>query len=199
MLRLGLTGGIGSGKSTVAGLFSELGAGIIDADAISRNATSSNGAALAAIAKEFGADFISTDGALDRARMRDLVFQDASAKLRLEAIVHPIVGQQIQALTQEFEAAGKACAVFDIPLLVESGQWRKQLDRVLVVDCLPATQFTRVVARSGISATEVERIIATQASRRRRLNAADLVLHNDGISLNVLVQQVRQIAVQFGL
>jgi dephospho-CoA kinase len=199
MLRLGLTGGIGSGKSTVAGLFSELGAGIIDADAISRNATSGNGAALAAIAKEFGADFISTDGALDRARMRDLVFQDASAKLRLEAIVHPIVGQQIQALTQEFEAAGKACAVFDIPLLVESGQWRKQLDRVLVVDCLPATQFTRVVARSGISATEVERIIATQASRRRRLNAADLVLHNDGISLNVLVQQVRQIAVQFGL
>jgi dephospho-CoA kinase len=199
MLRLGLTGGIGSGKTTVAALLADQGAGIIDADAISRNATASNGAAIAAIAQEFGADFITTDGSLNRVRMRDVVFQDASAKVRLESIIHPIVGQHVEKLAEEFQAAGKACAVFDIPLLVESGRWRKQLDRVLVVDCLPATQVARVVARNGISAPDVERIIATQVSRLQRLSAADWVLHNDAISLEVLSQKVRQIATRFGL
>jgi dephospho-CoA kinase len=199
MLRLGLTGGIGSGKSTVAALLAEFGAGVIDADAISRNATDTNGAAIEAIAVEFGADFISSEGALNRVRMRNLVFRDASAKARLEHIVHPIVSQQVQESAGALNAAGKNCVVFDIPLLVESGRWRKQLDRVLVVDCSPATQIARVVKRSEISAQEVERIIAMQASRFRRLSAADWVLHNDGISMNALVQQVRQIATQFGL
>jgi dephospho-CoA kinase len=199
MLRLGLTGGIGSGKSTVAGLLADQGAGIIDADAISRCVTASNGAAIEAVAAEFGADFISNDGSLDRARMRELVFQDASAKVRLEAIIHPIVGQHIQEQAQAFEAARKVCVVFDIPLLVESGHWRKRLDRVLVVDCLPATQVARVVARNGISAPQVERIIAAQANRLQRLAVADWVLYNDAIDQDELARRVQQIATRFGL
>ena len=199
MLRLGLTGGIGSGKSTVAGFFADQGASIIDADAISRNATASNGSAIEAVAAVFGTDFISKDGSLDRVRMRELVFQDASAKVRLEAIVHPIVGRHIQEQAQTFEAAGKACTVFDIPLLVESGRWRIQLDRVLVVDCLPETQVARVVARNGISAPEVERIIAAQAGRLQRLAAADWILYNDAIDHDELARQVQQIATRFGL
>jgi dephospho-CoA kinase len=199
MLRLGLTGGIGSGKSTVAALLADLGAGVIDADAISRSTTATNGMAIEAITAEFGRDFITADSALDRGRMRDLVFQDPNAKLRLEAIVHPLVAQQIQTQAASFEAAGKACVVFDIPLLVESKRWRTQLDRVLVVDCTPATQVARVVKRSGMSAQEVERVIASQADRQHRLSAADLVLHNDAISLDALVRQVKEIATQFGL
>jgi dephospho-CoA kinase len=155
--------------------------------------------AIEAITAEFGRDFITADGALDRGRMRDLVFQDPKAKLRLEAIVHPLVAQQIQTQEATFEAAGKACVVFDIPLLVESKRWRTQLDRVLVVDCEPATQVARVVKRSAMSAREVERVIASQADRQHRLCAADLVLHNDAISLDALVRQTKEIATQFGL
>lgn len=199
MLRLGLTGGIGSGKSTVAALLAESGACVIDADAISRSTTATNGMAIEAIAAEFGSEFITGDGALDRGRMRDLVFKDPSAKLRLEAIVHPLVAQQIQSQAASFEAEGKACVVFDIPLLVESKRWRTQLDRVLVVDCASATQVARVVKRSGMSTQEVERVIASQADRRLRLSAADLVLYNDGADMDALVHQVKEIATQFGL
>ena len=198
-LRLGLTGGIGSGKSTVAQLLAGLGAGVIDADAISRATTAAGGAAIPLIQEQFGAAFLGADGALDRERMRRHVFADPQAKVLLEAIIHPLVGQQIAAQAKAHTDAGKTCLVFDIPLLVESGHWRKKLQRVLVVDCSPTTQVSRVIARSGLAADEVQKIIAAQASRARRLSAADLVLFNDGLSLQELAAQVKRIGRQFGL
>lgn len=198
-LRLGLTGGIGSGKSTVAQLLCDLGAGVIDADAISRASTAARGAALPLIAAQFGAHYIGEDGALHRERMRQQVFADPQAKARLEAIIHPLVGQQIAAQSGAWAEAGKACIVFDIPLLVESGHWRRRLDRVLVVDCTAATQIERVSARSGLPEAEVQKIMAVQASRAQRLAAADLVLFNDGMFLAELAKQVREIGLQFGL
>jgi len=190
-LRLGLTGGIGSGKSTVARLLCDLGAGVIDADAISRASTSAHGAAIPLIAAQFGAHYIGEDGALHRERMRQHVFADPQAKARL--------GQQIAAQSGAWAEAGKACIVFDIPLLVESGHWRRRLDRVLVVDCNAATQIERVSARSGLTAAEVQKIMAVQASRTQRLAGADLVLFNDGISMAELAKQVREVGLQFGL
>jgi dephospho-CoA kinase len=198
-LRLGLTGGIGSGKSTVAQLLADLGAGVIDADAISRAATAAGGAAIPLIQSQFGPFFVCSDGALDRERMRHHIFADPKAKAMLEGIIHPLVGQQIAAQAKALVDAGTTCLVFDIPLLVESAHWRKSLQRVLVIDCYPATQVSRVVARSGLSAADVETIISAQASRARRLAAADLVISNDGISLQELAAQVAQIGQQFGL
>ena len=201
-LRLGLTGGIGSGKSTVAQLLCELATphvGVIDADAISRASSAPQGAAIPLIAAQFGANYIGADGALHRERMRQHIFANPQAKARLEAIIHPLVGQEIAAQTQRFIEAGKLCIVFDIPLLVESGHWRRRLDRVLVVDCTADTQIGRVGARSGLAAAEVEKIMAAQASRTQRLAAADIVLCNDGISLDELAALVRQVGLQFWL
>jgi dephospho-CoA kinase len=198
-LRLGLTGGIGSGKSTVAQLLADLGTGVIDADAISRASTAAGGAAIPLIQSQFGPSFIASDGALNRERMRQCVFTDSKAKAKLEAIIHPLVGQQIAAQAKALVDLGHTCLVFDIPLLVESAHWRKSLQRVLVIDCSPATQVSRVVARNGLAATEVLEIIAAQASRPRRLACADLVLMNDGISLQELTAQVKQIGRKFGL
>lgn len=198
-LRVGLTGGIGSGKSTVLDMLRALGAAAIDADAISRSTTAAGGPAIAAIAAKFGAAFITPDGALDRGRIRTHVYAQPAARKDLEAIIHPLVGvesaRQVQAATE----AGARCIVFDIPLLVESGRWRQQVDRVLVVDCSPATQVARVVARSGLAPAEVEAIIAAQAPRALRLAAADTVIANDGITLEQLGRQVRLAAVTFGL
>ncbi len=198
-MRLGLTGGIGSGKSTVAQLLADLGAGVIDADAISRSTTAAGGAAIPLIQSQFGPSFVCSDGTLDRERMRQHIFADPKAKLLLEGIIHPLVGQQIAAQAKELVDAGTTCLVFDIPLLVESGHWRKSLQRVLVIDCSTATQVSRVMARSGLAMADVERIIAAQASRAQRLAAADLVLLNDGVSLPELAVQVAQIGRQFGL
>jgi dephospho-CoA kinase len=198
-LRLGLTGGIGSGKSTVARLLADLGAGVVDADAISRATTAAGGAAIPLIQQQFGDAFIGSDGALDRERMRQHVFADPQAKSRLEAIIHPLVGQQIAAQAEALATAGKTCLVFDIPLLVESKHWRKNLQRVLVVDCTPAIQVSRVMARNGLAAAEVQKIITAQAGRLQRLAAADSVLFNDGISLQELAAQVKRIGRQFGL
>ena len=198
-VRLGLTGGIGSGKSTVAMLLAQQGASLIDADAISRSATAAQGLAIASIASTFGAEFITENGALDRDRMRSLVFSDPLAKSRLESIVHPFVGQEIARQAQVAQSAGSPCIVFDIPLLVESRHWRTSLDRILVVDCSRDTQIARVMARNGLAREDVEKIVATQSPRARRLQAADIVLFNDGISLTQLGALVRQIAAQFGL
>lgn len=198
-LRLGLTGGIGSGKTTVANMLAACGAGVIDADAISRTTTASGGSAIEQIREHFGTGFVTPDGALDRERMRQQVFENPQAKTRLEAIVHPLVGLEIARQADVLTAAGKRCLVFDIPLLVESGHWRKSLQRVLVVDCSPATQISRVIERSGLPAEQVKKIIAAQASRQHRLNAADLVLCNDGISLAILRALVQSIGQQFGL
>lgn len=198
-LRLGLTGGIGSGKSTVAALLASLGATLVDADALARATTASDGAAIPEIISTFGPAMLTNDGALDREKMRQLAFANPSARAQLEAIVHPLVGQAIGQATQAAAAAGATCIVYDIPLLVESAHWRRSLPRVLVVDCRPETQIQRVMARNGLSEAEVARIIAAQAPRIQRLRAADAVVFNDGISLAELAVQVRQIGQQFGL
>jgi len=199
MLRLGLTGGIGSGKSTVADMFALLGAVVIDADAISRATTAPGGPAIQPIAEAFGAEFIAADGALDRARMRQASFSDPAARAKLEAIIHPLVGQETARCEQAAEAAGAICVVFDVPLLVESRRWRKRVDRVLVVDCVPELQISRVMARSGLARDEVERIIASQASRMDRLRAADIVLFNGGPTREQITHEVKQLARRLGL
>jgi len=189
-LHLGLTGGIGSGKSTVASLLKALGAAVMDADAIARSVTAPGGAAMPEIARQFGEAFVQADGALDRARMRALVFADPSAKQRLERIVHPCVGEETRRQTQDALAQGHSLLVYDVPLLVESKRWRQQVQRVLVIDCEPATQIQRVGARSGLAAEEVSRIIAAQSPRNVRLAAADWVIYNEGLDLPALRAEV---------
>lgn len=189
-LHLGLTGGIGSGKSTVAHMLQALGAAVMDADAIARSVTAPGGSAMPDIAAQFGAAFVQGDGALDRARMRALVFEDPAAKERLERIVHPRVAQETQRQTEAALAQGHSLLVFDVPLLVESRRWRQQVQRVLVVDCEPATQIARVMARSGLSEQEVTRIMASQSPRATRLRAADAVIYNEGLRLEDLRAQV---------
>jgi dephospho-CoA kinase len=198
-VRIGLTGGIGSGKSTVLAMLQELGAAAIDADAISRATTAAGGAAIPRIAQQFGPEFVDADGALDRARMRERAYAHPQARRELELIIHPLVGAEIARQVEAALAAGARCIVFDIPLLVESGRWRRQLDRVLVVDCAPETQVARVVARSGLAPDEVRAIIAAQAARALRLAAADLVICNEGLSLAQLRNVVQQAARSFGL
>jgi dephospho-CoA kinase len=199
VIRLGLTGGIGSGKSTVASMLVKRGIGLVDADEISRATTASGGAAIAALRSEFGAGFIDGNGALDRDRMRDLIYADAHAKKRLEAVVHPLVAQEIAAKTQNLVRAGRHCILFDIPLLVESTRWRINLDRVLVVDCPVDLQIERVMNRSTLPRQSVEKIIAAQASRDLRLQAADVVIDNGRITLTQLDKEVGQVAERLGL
>lgn len=186
-LRIGLTGGIGSGKSTVGALLTNHGATLVDTDLIARQLTLPAGAAIAAIAAAFGADAIDPSGALDRARMRETVFADASAKRRLEAILHPLIGLESQ---RQAAASTAPVVVFDVPLLVESGRWRGLVDKVLVVDCSEATQVERVVARSGWARDAVQAVISQQASRAQRRAAADAVICNDAITLAELTAQV---------
>lgn len=198
-LRIGLTGGIGSGKSTIARVLADCGAVIIDADAISRQVTAVGGAAIPQLARQFGAPMITAEGALNRDRMRQLAFSDPAARQRLEAIVHPLVSQETLRQSAQAEAAGAACIVFDVPLLVESRHWRQQLDRVLLVDCTEATQIARVMARNALPREVVESIIASQASRAQRRAAADSCICNEGLSLPALEALVRQLAASFGL
>ena len=197
MLRLGLTGGIGSGKSTVAQMLVEQGAALIDADVISRALTAAGGSAIAQIAAHFGPDAINAQGAMNRDVMRQRVFADPNAKGQLEAIIHPLVGAEAAKQTEAAQQAGCAFVVFDIPLLVESQRWRQQLDKVLVVDCEKATQISRVKAREsanpGWNHKTVEKVISSQATRSQRLAAADLVIYNDGLTLGELAAQARQI------
>ncbi len=198
-VRIGLTGGIGSGKSTVLAMLQALGATAIDADAISRATTAAGGSAITAIARRFGPEFITSDGALDRARMREAAYARPEARRELERIIHPLVGEEIARQVEAATVAGARCIVFDIPLLVESGRWRAQLDRVLVVDCAPDTQVARVVARSALQPEEVRAIIAAQAPRALRLAAADVVIDNEGLTLDALRHEVAQAAHTFGL
>lgn len=172
---IGLTGGIGSGKSTVASLLAGQGAWLVDTDAIARQLTAPGGCALPALADEFGADIVGADGALDRDRMRTLAFGDAKAKARLEAVLHPLIGAEADA--QAARAGGRPI-VFDVPLLAESKRWRQRVDRVLVIDCPQTVQVQRVMQRSGWTADAVERVIAQQAPRERRRAIADAVIHN---------------------
>lgn len=184
---VGLTGGIGCGKSTVADLFAALGATIVDTDVIAHALTAPQGAAMPAIVAEFGPDFAQPDGALDRARMRTLVFSDATARARLEAILHPRIRAATEAAGQ---AATGAYVMYVVPLLIESGSWRERVTRVLAIDCSEDTQVARVMQRSHLSADEVRAIMATQVTRARRLAEADDVVDNDA-GLEALQAQVQ--------
>lgn len=196
MFRLGLTGGIGSGKSTVARHLIDLGAALIDADDIARKCTLAGGLAMPDIAAQFGAQFVLPDGDMDRARMREHVFSTPSAKQKLESIIHPLVQQEMRRLAQ---AATAPCLVFDVPLLVESAHWRHQLDRVLVIDCSVDTQIERVMLRNGWPRSQIEAIVNQQSPRALRLTAADWVLCNDAIDRAALQASVRRLARQMGL
>ena len=198
-VRLGLTGGIGSGKSTVAGLLAASGAAVVDADAIAHDLTAPGGAAMAMIGAAFGQDFITPAGALEREKMRALVYTDPTARRRLEAILHPLIGLEAQSQADRASKAGRACIVFDIPLLVESPTWRQKVDHILVLDCTAEVQISRVLARSPGTRQAIEKILSSQASRERRLGAADCVIFNATLSLAELAEEVRQISHRFGL
>jgi len=174
---VGLTGGIGSGKSAASDRFGELGAGVVDTDEISRELTAPAGAALEEIRKQFGPEFVTADAGLDRARMRRLVFADAAARKKLEAILHPLIRARTRAA---IAAATQPYVIVVVPLLLETGACAELVQRVLVVDCEEAEQVRRTMARSGLSAGEVREIMATQLPRAERLRHADDVLANDG-------------------
>jgi dephospho-CoA kinase len=195
-LKLGLTGGIGSGKSTVAALLAQRGAFVIDADALSRACTLSGGSAMPDIVRTFGRDFLNADGALDRQRMRDHVFAHPEARRTLEAIIHPQVRAQVLRLVA---ASSARCLVFDVPLLVESAHWRHPMDRVVVVDCSHATQMRRVSQRNGWDTAAIEAVIRSQSPRTQRLAVADVVLSNDTDLIEPLKQLVNELANRFGL
>ncbi|WP_017777110.1 dephospho-CoA kinase [Paraburkholderia kururiensis] len=187
MFSVGLTGGIGSGKSTVADLFAARGVPVVDTDFIAHRITAPGGLAMPPIVAEFGPSFAAADGSLDRARMRSLVFSDDSARKRLEAITHPLI--RAEADRERREAQGPYVIVV-VPLLVESGDWKTRVDRVLVVDCAVETQIERVMKRNGFTREQVLAIIARQVSREARLTAADDVVVNDGSSIDALTAQV---------
>lgn len=174
---IGLTGGIGSGKSTVADLFAHSGAAVIDTDLIARQLVTPGSPALAEIRAAFSDAVLDSAGKLDRAGLRRLVFADDTARRRLEAILHPRIRSDVKHALAEVQAP---YAVVVIPLLIETGGYRDMLDRVLVVDCPETLQIERVMARNGLSAEDVRAIMATQASRAARLAAADDVIENTG-------------------
>ena len=186
MLKLGLTGGIGSGKSSAARMFSERGVPVIDTDVIAHQLTAAGGAALPAIRAAFGAEVLQADGALERSAMRRRVFSDEAERHKLEAILHPLIRQSVE---QQLARLSSPYVLVVIPLLVESGDYRVLLDRILVVDSAEARQVERVRERSGLSLDDTRAIIAAQASREQRLAAADEVLDNNG-SLADLCDQV---------
>ena len=197
--RIGLTGGIGSGKSTAAKVLAQLGAAVIDADAMARSVTAPGGPAIAPLRAAFGEAVLDAQGGLDRQRMRELAFTDAQVKKQLEAIVHPLVKQAIDQEAQSALAAGARVLVFDIPLLVESGRWRSQVDGVLVIDCSTETQIARVQARKGWPREQILSVIQAQATRAQRQAAADWLILNDGLGLDAFEAEVAQLAQQWGL
>jgi len=178
MFNIGLTGGIGSGKSRVADMLGEWGASVVDTDEIARALTAAGGAAMPAIEREFGPGALTVDGALNRDWMRERAFADPQVRLRLEALLHPVIGQETE---RQAAAAQGPYLVFVVPLLVESiDRWRSRVDRICVVDCDPETQVARVRSRSGLTDSAIRRIMAAQAARASRLAVADDVINNDG-------------------
>jgi dephospho-CoA kinase len=190
---VGLTGGIGSGKTTVARLFAAKGAALVDADEISHRLTAPAQPAIAEIARKFGSRFVAADGSLDRKRMRNLVFADPSARKDLEAILHPLIRHES---TRQIQASTAPYVVVVVPLLVETGALRGMISRILVVDCEPETQIRRVMERSGLSRNEVLSIIASQATRQQRLREADDIIQNDG-GLEALNEQVNPLHLRY--
>ena len=190
MHRIGLTGGIGSGKSTVARVLVACGAVLVDTDAIARSLTLPGGAALPALAEAFGPEILAADGALDRDRMRHIAFEDPTSKRRLEGVLHPMIGAEAM---RQATAAGHAPVVFDVPLLTESRHWRSRVERVLVIDCREQTQIDRVMQRSGWTEAAVRRVIEQQATRAQRRAVADAVVFNEGITTEALRAEVEAV------
>ncbi len=187
--RVGLTGGIGCGKSTVADLFAARGASVIDTDHIAHSLTAAGGAAMPALLAEFGPAFADAGGALDRPKMRALVFDDPGAKARLEAILHPRIRDAALAAAA---AATGSYVMFAVPLLIESGNWRERVTRVLVIDCPENIQISRVMARNGLPEAQVKAIMATQVPRQIRLAAADDIICNDA-GIDALAPKVERL------
>lgn len=186
--KLGLTGGIGSGKTQVANLLAGWGASVIDTDLIAHSLTAPAGQAIEPIRQMFGAEVLEPSGALNRARMRELVFADPARRVELEAILHPLIAQTVR---QEAEQAQGLYVVFVVPLLVESGRWRQQIDRLCVVDCDQLTQIERVQSRSGLELATIQKILAAQATREQRLAVADDVIDNSkAVTMGDLEKQV---------
>jgi len=183
---VGLTGGIGSGKSAAAACFAAQGIAVVDTDAIAHELTAAGGAAMPALLAEFGPEVAAPDGALDRARMRRLVFAEPAARGRLEAILHPLIRELSAARCRD---AVSPYVILAVPLLVETGAYRDRCHRIVVVDCPESLQISRVMARNGLSEAEIRAIMAAQASRDQRLAVADDVLNNDG-DLHHLESQV---------
>jgi dephospho-CoA kinase len=189
---VGLTGGIGSGKSEAAECFAALGAAIVDTDAIAHELTGPHGGGMAALEAEFGKAVVAVDGRLDRALMRRLAFDDPGVRQRLEGILHPLIRAQAEARCRSALATGAPYVVLVVPLLIESGDYRHRMDRVVVVDCDDEARISRVMARSGLTRAEVERIMGAQAGREDRLTAADDVIDNSG-DLDDLARQVAEL------
>ena len=175
---IGLTGGIGSGKTAVSDLLGSLGAGIVDTDLIAHQITSPKGVAIEAIKEQFGADYLDADGALKRDKMRALVFAKPEARKNLEAITHPLIRLETIKQAKRLAAEGVPYLVFVVPLLLESGSWQGLIDRLVVVDCPEEVQITRVMQRSNLPRAEVEKILQAQAARKDRLASADIVIEN---------------------
>lgn len=186
---VGLTGGIGCGKTTVADLFAARGASVIDTDQIAHALTAPGGAAMPALVEAFGPGYATPEGALDRARMRTLVFTDPDARARLEAILHPRIREATAAAAL---LATGPYVIFVVPLLIESGSWRERVARVLAIDCPEAMQVARVMARNNLTEAQVRAIMAAQVSRARRLEAADDVIENDD-GIDALLPQVERL------
>ena len=188
-LRIGLTGGIGSGKSTAASLLVGMGARLVDTDVISRELTGAGGEALPAIASEFGGHLVSPTTGLDRAALRTLVFDDPNARQRLEGLLHPLILMKAE---QQATAPGThSCVVFDVPLLVESQHWRARVNRVLLIDCAEAVQRRRVLQRPGWTEPQLDGVMRAQCSRGQRRQAADAIIDNSEAPLSELASALQ--------
>ncbi|MBU3627512.1 dephospho-CoA kinase [Polynucleobacter sp. AP-Reno-20A-A9] len=190
-LFVGLTGGIGSGKTAVSDQLAQVGAGIVDTDLIAHQITAPNGAAIPFIQKEFGPEFIDSKGALDRGKMRSLVFSDPLSRQSLEAITHPLIREETIRQAKQLIHNKAPYLVFVVPLLIESGTWATLLDYLVVVDCPEETQIERVMHRSKLPRIEVERILKAQASRQERLASADMVIENQGSLENLKTEVLK--------
>ena len=191
---IGLTGGIGSGKTAVSDQLARLGAGIVDTDLIAHLITAPKGIAIPLIEKQFGAEFISADGSLNRSKMRSLVFENPEARKILEAITHPLIREETTRQAVQLVKEGVPYLLFVVPLLIESSAWLGLIDRLVVVDCPEEMQIERVMHRSNLTRNEVERILAAQASRQERLSHADMVIENQDslVDLATEVQSLHQ-------